>query len=697
MKKLIGALFLLTIIHISGHAQIATKAANNAFMITRMANKYHVEPRVLDVNFSTIVFDELLKELDEDRIFFTQTDITALLPYRTQLAAEISGRKTGFLQLITNTFEQRQKQLDTMVASICAQPLKFNVSEIYSVAEDTSYPANIAATRIKLYKIIKQNMLESIAGKPRFAAYSLPQQKKYTDSIEPILRHKAQTIFQRSIRTVLQTPGGTQQYVGDEYCKAIATTYDPHTEFFPATEKENFESELGAERMVFGFGLKEDKTQGVVIGDLLPGSPAYKSGQLNTGDKIESIQWGTLQPVDVTNAEADEITALLSASNHDKATFKIKKVDGTTREVTLVKAKMENDDEQSKVKSFLLKGATNIGYISLPAFYTDWENNNDTKGCANDVAKEIIKLKKENIEGLILDLRYNGGGSMQEAVELSGIFVDAGPLAMVTSKNEKVYTLKDANRGTIYDGPLLLMINGYSASASEMVAGTLQDYHRAIIMGAPSYGKATVQTIMPLDTAAANGGAQAGDKSDNFLKLTISRLYRVTGNTAQITGVIPDVKLPEALDAKPDREADNKTVLPAQPIEANKYFKPFAPLNLSQLQSIANTEMQGSVYFKKLAKYLADTKLALVPKDINLTLADELKTYAAEQADDFEENIDTTTIQPFTIKPNDYETDRVLTDEKLAELNNGWKNYLQKDAYLKIAYKLLASLPKQVN
>ena len=188
-------------------------------------------------------------------------------------------------------------------------------------------------------------------------------------------------------------------------------------------------------------------------------------------------------------------------SNHDKATFKIKKPDGAERTVILLKEKMEEDDEHNKVKSFLLKGSKTIGFISLPSFYQDWENENSgVNGCANDVAKEILKLKKENIEGLIIDLSYNGGGSMEEAVELSGIFIDFGPVGMQKGRDSKIYTLKDVNRGTIYDGPLMLMVNGYTASASEMVAGTLQDYHRAVIVGTPTYGKATAQVVLPMDT-----------------------------------------------------------------------------------------------------------------------------------------------------------------------------------------------------
>src|SRR6185295_15214954 len=201
----------------------------------------------------------------------------------------------------------------------------------------------------------------------------------------------------------------------------------------------------------------------------------------------------------------------------------IKKADGSERSVSLWKEKREEDDDDNKVKSFLLKGSKTIGFLSLPAFYEDWENEKGINGCANDVAKEILKLKKESIEGLILDLRYNGGGSMQEAVELAGIFVDAGPVGQYKTREAKVYTLKDVNRGTIYDGPLMVLVNGYSASASEMVAGTLQDYNRAVIVGSPTYGKATAQVVLPMDTTINPGDDNKNKKAASDLKVTVSQ------------------------------------------------------------------------------------------------------------------------------------------------------------------------------
>lgn len=180
---------------------------------------------------------------------------------------------------------------------------------------------------------------------------------------------------------------------------------------------------------------------------------------MNKGDKFLSIQWEDKQPIDVSAGGLKQLYEVLGMSNHNKATFKIKKHDGTERIVILLKEKMEDSDDQNKVKSFLLKGSKTVGFISLPSFYQDWDNESSgVNGCANDVAKGILKLKKENIEGLIIDLRYNGGGSLDEAIELSGIFIDFGPEGIEKGRDAKIYTLIDVNRGTIYDGPLMLMV-----------------------------------------------------------------------------------------------------------------------------------------------------------------------------------------------------------------------------------------------
>ena len=356
-------------------------------------------------------------------------------------------------------------------------------------------------------------------------------------NLEPNARKKVCHAFKRDIQRSRQTKDGLTGFVCNAWCEAVASCYDPHTEFFSPGKKEEFQGELGDKQLQFGFSLGEGK-EATEITRLKPGSPAYKSGLIHEGDQILALQWDGNEEVDVSDGSAEEVNAFIPGDHGNSLTLTLKKSDGTTRKVTLQREKSAMDDDNSKVRSFILKGEHRVGFISLPAFYTDWNGEEGgNNGCADDVAKEIIKLRKENIEGLILDLRYNGGGSMLEAIALAGIFIDVGPVGMTRDKDGKVYTMKDVNRGSVYDGPLILLINGFTASASEMLAGTLQDYHRALIIGSPSFGKATAQVVLPLDTLFDEKHLERLKTANNFIKITIDRLFRVNGTSAQRTGL----------------------------------------------------------------------------------------------------------------------------------------------------------------
>ena len=691
MRYLFSLVFLC-LIAFSVNAQVINKAATDAFTITRMAEKFHVQPRPVDKSLSADWFDQLVKELDEDKIFFTREDMDKLLAYRLQLDNELSGKKTGFLQLLLTTYQQRIQQADTMIDNLCRQAFQFNSNEKFTIAEDTAWAANTAALRKKINKHLKaailNKLLEWDALQPSMAA---AQKKKKTDSIEIVFRKKMQSGLKRAISRMLQTPGGIQQEVCTAYCQSLAVCYDPHSAFFPPTEKENFESALGNNPLQFGFNLAESDDGAVTINNLKPGSPAFKSGQLNKGDKIQSIQWEGQEPIDVSGAGPDEINAMLDAANHTKLLLTVKKADGTLSKVGLAKEKAAGGEEEDRVKSFLLKGSKTIGYISLPAFYTDWGGSETPiNGCADDVAMEIVKLKKENIAGLVLDLRYNGGGSMQEATDLAGIFIDAGPVAQVKSRDPKVFTMKDANRGSIYDGPLLLLVNGYSASASEMVAGTLQDYNRALIAGSATYGKATAQMVLPMDTTIDLNGDIQNRKADSYLKLTIDKLYRVTGNSAQAKGVIPDILLPDMLDVDPHREVNEHFAFAFSAIEPNRYYKPNMPLPLASIQAFAKQVTDTSASFTLMKQYIQDYKKHLLPKDLPLSwtaAAEERKLdklYAATPPD-------FNTTQLYLVANHAYEERRLKTDEELKKLDDSWKTRLLKDPAVQVAFLLLTA------
>jgi carboxyl-terminal processing protease len=670
-------------------AQSFDKQVNDAYLITRMVEKFHVQPRALDDNFSKNVFTQLFRQIDKDRIFFTKEDMNALGKFEYSIDDEIKSRQSDFLKAVAAICNKRLPLIDTMILNICKTPFSFLQAEKITVAEDTSYPANEKPLRIKLYKFLKASVLSSILDDDHLATLSSSQQKKYVDSIEPAIRQKAGNSFKHSVDIIFESANGINEALGTEYCKAIAVCYDPHTEYFPLTEKENFESELGQQSMIFGFQFKEENDGTVKIDNVAPGSPAFKSGQINKGDRIKSIQWGDQPPIDVSSVGLQQLSDVIDMSNHDKATFRIQKPDGSERVVVLYKEK--SGDDENKVKSFLLKGSKTIGFISLPAFYEDWENESTgVNGCANDVAKEILKLKREKIEGLILDLRYNGGGSVQEAVELAGIFIDAGPVAQFKNRDPKIFTLKDSNRGSIWDGPLILLVNGYSASASEMVAGSLQDYNRALIVGSPTYGKATAQVILPMDSTISLESDISTIKTDSYLKVTISQLYRVTGNTAQAKGVQPDIVLPDILDAMPQREADEPNALISSPVAGNKYFTPGPPIAVDNLKSFAKAKVDSSAFFSALKKYIANEK-ARDAEDISLKLSDAL--HQSEQDDPVgEKDLSGKEKAPYSVQNNLYDQQQMQTNEQLKEANDQWAAFLSKDPYLQLAYDLIVMM-----
>jgi len=694
MKNPAAALIAFIIIPALAYCQTAAKIANDAFVITRMVNKFHVQPRPVDDAFSTYVYNGMLTKTDGDKIFFIQDDITRLSAYTTAIDDEIKHRKTGYLNLFTSLYAQRLKQADSLITEIAKKPFSLNVPEKFTVAEKNSYPLSIGDMQLKMAKTMKAQIIYELTDDlpSNFRSFTPVKQKKYLDSAQLSLQKKMTESYKRRINNISQNPYGITQYMGNLYCETIASAFDPHTEFLPPEEKENFESELGKQPFLFGFTMKADKNGGVLIDGLEPGSPAFKGGQLKKGDKFITVQWEGKPPVDVADISVDEFAALMDESNHAKVLFTIKRPDGTLVKVPLQKEQVAVNDDEGKVKSYILKGKNTVGYIYLPDFYEDWETgNNGLNGCANDVGREIIKLKKENITGLIIDLRYNGGGSAGEATELAGIFIDAGPVEQEKERDGKVHTFKDIDRGTIYDGPLVILVNGESASASELLAGSLQDYNRAVIVGSPTYGKATAQVIFPMDTTVTFDNIQQV-QTENYLKITVSKLYRVNGTTAQFNGVQPDILLPDVLDAYITKESAEATALRPTTIAANKYYEPYPPLPIKTLAASVQAEIDSSKYFNAVKNFVADAKQQKELKDISLNLKDAIA------ADDLDKRDDDSTLdkdkspKKYTVQNNQFEADRLKTDSTLKELNEEFTKQITDDAYISIAYDVLDKL-----
>jgi carboxyl-terminal processing protease len=687
MKSAFSAFLIVFLFSsIRSAAQSTHSTADIAFTITRMAEIYHVQPRPVDKTFSFDLFAQMIRTLDADKIYFTGNDIRKLSSYQYALDDELLNKKEDFLKELIAMYTKKINQTDSILDFLSKSRFNLNLSETYTVSEDSSFAPDETLRKIKLYKLVKRNTIETILD-----IYQEDSAKKdmKADSLEPQARKKVCHAFKRDIQRNRQTKGGLAGFVCNAWCESVASCYDPHTEFFSPGKKEEFQGELGDKQLQFGFSLGEGK-DATEITRLKPGSPAYKSGLIHEGDQILALQWEGNEEVDVSDGSVEEVNAFISGDHGNTLTLTLKKTDGTTRKVTLQREKATLDDDNSKVRSFILKGEHRIGFISLPAFYTDWNGDEGgSNGCADDVAKEIIKLKKENIEGLILDLRYNGGGSMLEAIALAGIFIDLGPVGMTRDKEDKIYTMKDVNRGSVYDGPLILLINGFTASASEMLAGTLQDYHRALIVGSPSFGKATAQVVLPLDTLFDEQHMDRMKTADNYIKITIERLFRVNGTSAQLTGVIPDIFLPDFSEAESEREKSLPCALNNITIAANKYYHPYPPISVDTLKSFSKSFSDTSGFFISFNKYLEVLMQAQGVRDQELVFSkmmEESKQVSKNLSDG--EKVLSNSKLPYEIEWDQFEKARMRADEDLMKSNMMYTHVLNRDTGILLGYEI---------
>lgn len=676
-------------------AQPKNKYAKDAYMILHMASKFHVQPKPFDEAFAIDFFNRFLETIDESKIIFNQSDIESLAPYKKTIFKELQEQRANFLYATIAIVEKRIQQVDSMLGKQMTTAFKFDIAEQFANTENANWSLTTDLQFLKIKKKIKKAVLQDIIDRDLInVKQPLSTQKKLIDSIEQVARRKTITQIRQSLMLLQQGAIGLTESLGNLYCETLAASFDPHTMYMPKTLKENFESSLGQEALKFGFNLSKDPNEaGIEIEHLKPGSAAYKSGQLNEGDKIMSLQWEGKASIDVSDESLAQVSEILDQSNHDKINITVKKKDGSIKQVALYKAPISTEDE-GKVKGWLLEGdKKNIGYLSIPSFYTDWNNLiQNVNGCANDVAKEILELKKEPIEGLIIDLRYNGGGSLREAVELAGLFIDAGPVTMIQKKNEKIITIKDVNRGTIYDGPLVILVNGSSASASELFAAAMQDYRRAVIVGSTTYGKATGQVIYALDTTFLGQPAKDNVQTNSFLKLTIEQLYRINGQSLQASGLMPDIQLPNDGLIDSEKEANQPMALKSNAIEANKYYTPYPYDKLIPMIERGKALIDTHPAFHQLIpiKKALDSLSKISSESLLLTNALAEQNSIQSLIDNLT-NAPKKTITSLNIRRTKAEIEKINSNPFYTEVSKQWNKLIENDLWIQAAVQLFKS------
>jgi carboxyl-terminal processing protease len=661
-------------------AQPAEKTCQQAKQMISQLERHHFESRKLDDRLSEEIFDAFIKRLDPSGFFFLQKDIDRLNIYRHRIDEHINSQKCVFVHQTTRIYRKRLAFVDSVVQSLASQPFDLNSQEQLISSKEISHPADLSALQAKWTRQLRYSVLG-------FMYQQMDTVVEGTDwqSQEAKSREKAVLKTHCRLQRLLDTEEGFEEYMGKLFLKTLAQRYDPHTVFFSAAGKSAFIQDLAKEGYTFGFDLTENDKNELQLTGLLPGGPAWKTHLLNEGDIVLRIQLSGDEELDLICSNVEEISQKLQSVTVMQVVVEVKKKSGQHRTVRLEKEKMAVQD--NVINSFILDGEKKVGYIYLPGFYTNWEGEN-ALGLSNDVAKELLKLQLEGTEGLILDLRHNGGGAIIEALGLAGLFIDSGPLVMGKEPSGEINLLKDLNRGVAYSGPLIVLVDGLSASASEIFAAAMQDYNRAVIVGDTTYGKSSGQQFFPLDERLRNSG---GD-----IKITMEKYYRITGNTYQREGVIPDVVLPQLLEAWTPREKDAPEALVNDRVDKELTYRANPPLPLAQLAQLSRDRLQGDAQFRKLktssdSLYADLSKKDIIPLDMTGYFA-----YRQQIRRDLGRlmSLEERESTFFETKNNRFAESLVQISE-IQKLNNETlKAEIQQDIYIEETYRIMLDLIK---
>jgi carboxyl-terminal processing protease len=693
MKKITFTLILLAVLSSCYFAEAQVNPCKQTPLLIGMLNKYHYSPVVLNQATSEEIFNDFIKRLDPDNTIFTSTDIRQLMPYKTLLLNTSSDEQIcAFLKTVSGLYLTRLHRTDSLINTILQKPFDFTVKDSITFVHD--YQASFATDDKELEKRwarkLKYSVLDILftpVGEDDPLTMDAKQLLLKEEASRKKLRIKEKRIFQR----ILDYPSGYEAFVAEQFYNTIANRYDPHTLYFSPAGKESFRAAISREAKAFGLSFKEGRSGEVEIGGLTPGGPAWKSNQLNQGDIMVQVKWPKGEVLDLSCSSGEEVDQIINNSGYDNMRLTVKKTNGFVTTVPLVKEMI--NVEKNIIAGYILKGEKKIGYISLPGFYTE-ENMQNAPGCANDVAKEIFKLQKENIEGLILDLRFNGGGSLLEAIGLMGIFIDEGPLFMTKGRDQKPILMKDMNRGMAYGGPLILMVNGFSASASELVTAGLRDYNRALIVGSNTYGKAIAQVTLPLDTTLKLSRAVPDKKSCAYVNITIEKLYRINGESLQKTGIAPDIALPDLYNNMDYGEASEPYAINSDRVEKKVYYNPLPALPVGALLQKSKERTGQANIFKKIRNLSDSIQNARKQKEVLL-----LNIEAFREHEKKINNLQSLLMQLFKVSSTQYSVLCTHYDESVLqadsyrrEMNDVLLKKIKEDVYIEEAYLIMNDL-----
>jgi carboxyl-terminal processing protease len=594
--------------------------AQTAYLSAQLLGRYHYKAQPLDDAMSEKIFDRYLKSLDPERLFFTQGDVDAFAEARTRLDDAIQRGNLAIPFAMFQRYEQRAVERLSTVREQLKQGFDFSQKESYPYARDKApWPRDDAEARDLWRKRAKNDWLRlKLAGKDDKAIRETLE-KRYDNYLARTQRNKSDDVFQI-------------------FMNAFAMSIEPHTNYLGRSASDDFDISMRLSLVGIGAVLQE-RDEYITIRELVAGGPAAKSGKLAVGDRIVGVGQADGSVSDVVGSRVDEVVKLIRGTKDTKVLLDILPAesgpDGKHKLISLVRDKIKLEEQAAKKSVIKVsEGAVQrkVGVITLPTFYEDFEGrrrgDKEFRSASRDVVRLIDELKKEKVDGLLIDLRNNGGGSLREAVELTGLFIDKGPVVQQRRPDGKIGVESDDNAGVAWDGPMAVLINRGSASASEIFAAALQDYGRAPIIGESSFGKGTVQTLINLDEVAKNDKPKFGE-----LKMTVAQFFRVNGGTTQLKGVTPDIRFPSIADPDSYGESSYDNALPWIQIDAAT-FKPAGNLKdvVPALQSRHQARIGKDKEFQLLLEDVAEIRRLRETKLISLNETERRKEKETQEA-----------------------------------------------------------------
>jgi len=665
-------------------------------VITFALEKMHFDPKDVDDEFSAEIFSNYLDQLDPLKRYFYKSDIKEFEKFKTELDDQIKSQDISFFNLTHQRLMKRIEESKAIYKDVLAVPFDYYIDEEFVTDyEDLEYVKS------------KKQMKERWRLQLKFSTISnyddlLSDQNDVNntdESNDENLKSENKSLAQMEIEAREETLKSIDMYFNDFiddmerkhwfgiYVNAIVSEFDPHTAYYAPNERDIFDQRMSGK--LEGIGARLQKRMGnTKIIELISGGPAWRGKELEAGDLIIKVrQQNEKESVNIVGMRLDDAIKLIKGPKGTDVTLTVKKLDGSYKDITITRDIVEIEETYAK-SSFVNKNDKRFGVINLPQFYADFKNYKKINA-ASDIKKEIERLKAEGMEGLVLDLRNNGGGSLQTVVDMAGLFIKEGPIVQVRSTGEAKEVLRDRDKSIVWDGPLVILVNEFSASASEILAAAMQDYKRAIIIGGKqTFGKGTVQNFLDLNRMVRNNSN--GDLG--ALKLTTQKFYRINGGSTQLEGVKSDVVVPDRYSFINVGEKDQENPLPWDKIDAVEYtyWDNYYDYELTIKNS--NERMSNNEQLKMIeenAKWLK-TKMDEDTHALNYNKYKAKLKLNEEEAERFKKISEYKTNLTFESLP--YEKELFVTDSVLKEKRERWHTSLSQDVYMEEALNILEDL-----